>query len=89
MTVSLTLPPDVEKRIQSEAAQRSVPVEDYIVWLLSLPTPASDEQDRRKRALAGIDALAEIGTQEEQRETFEYLARVIDEDRLSDRRRFQ
>ena len=89
MTVSLTLPPDVEKRIQAEAAQRSVPVEDYIVWLLSSPPPTPDEQDRRKRALAGIDALAEMGTEQEQHETFEYLARVIDEDRLSDRKRFQ
>ena len=89
MTVSLTLPPDVEKRIQEGAAQHSVPVEDYIVWLLSSPGLTSDEKERRRRALAGIDALAEIGTEEEQRDTFEYLAKVIDEDRLSDRKRFK
>ena len=89
MTVSLTLPPEVEQRIQAEAAQRSVPVEDYIVWLLSSPVQSPDEQDRRKRALAGIDALTEMGTEEEQRETFAYLVRAVNEDRLSDRNRFQ
>jgi hypothetical protein len=49
------------------------------------------EEEVRQRnalALAALDAVREIGDEVEQRETLEYLIRVIDEDRLSDRPRF-
>jgi hypothetical protein len=46
------------------------------------------------RARAGeiarsLKALDEIGDEQEQRETLEFLIKAIDEDRLSDRRRFR
>jgi hypothetical protein len=44
---------------------------------------------RNARALAALDAIMEIGDDAEQRETLEYLMRVVDEDRLSDRPRFR
>ena len=34
------------------------------------------------------DSVEEIGDDDEQRETLDYLVRVVDEDRLSDRPRF-
>ena len=43
---------------------------------------------RRARALAALEAVSEMGSEEEQRETFEYLAHAIDENRISDRKRF-
>jgi hypothetical protein len=89
MTVSLTLPPDLEARIQSEAARRSVDVEQYLVWLVSSSLPADSDADIRKRALAAIDSLSLMGTETEQRDTFDYLSRAIDEDRLSDRKLFK
>jgi hypothetical protein len=43
---------------------------------------------RNARALAALDAIEQIGDDAEQRETLDYLMRVVDEDRLSDRPRF-
>ena len=45
-------------------------------------------RERNARALAALEAIEQIGDDAEQRETFEYLMRVVDEDRLSDRPRF-
>ena len=45
-------------------------------------------REENARALAALDAIAQIGDEAEQRETLEYLMRVVDEDRLSDRPRF-
>ena len=45
-------------------------------------------RERNGLALASLDAVEEIGDDDEQRETFDYLVRVVDEDRLSDRPRF-
>jgi hypothetical protein len=45
-------------------------------------------RERNARALAALDAIAQIGDDAEQRETLDYLMRVVDEDRLSDRPRF-
>ncbi len=88
MTLSVTLPPEVEARVQQEAARRSVPVEDYVVSVVTASVPVGGEAERRARTLGAIEAVAEMGSEEEQRETFEYLAQAIDEDRLSDRKLF-
>ncbi len=50
----------------------------------------TDEEIRRQNALAlvALDAIERIGDDVEQRETLDYLMRVVDEDRLSDRPRF-
>ncbi len=45
-------------------------------------------RERNARALAALDAVEGIGDDAEQRATLDYLMRVVDEDRLSDRRRF-
>jgi hypothetical protein len=45
-------------------------------------------RERNARALAALDAVEQIGDDAEQRETLDYLMRVVDEDRLSDRPRF-
>ena len=54
----------------------------------ALPLTADEIRERNERALAALDALAEIGDASEQRETLEYLIRVVDEDRMSERLRF-
>ena len=50
----------------------------------------TDHEIRRRnaRALATLDAVVGIGDDVEQRETLDYLIRVVDEDRMSDRPRF-
>ena len=45
-------------------------------------------RERNALALAALDAIEEIADDAEQRETLDYLRRVVDEDRLSDRPRF-
>jgi hypothetical protein len=45
-------------------------------------------RERNARALEALDAIDQIGDDAEQRETLDYLMRVVDEDRLSDRPRF-
>ena len=49
---------------------------------------ASEVRERNLVALAALDAVEQIGDDAEQRETLEYLMRVVDDDRLSDRPRF-
>ena len=45
-------------------------------------------RERNAKALEALDAIEEIGDEEEQRDTLSYLMRVVDEDRLSNRSRF-
>jgi hypothetical protein len=45
-------------------------------------------RERNELALAALEAILEIGDDDEQRETLDYLRRVVDEDRMSDRPRF-
>ncbi len=45
-------------------------------------------RQRNTIALAALEAIDEIGDDVEQRETLGYLMRVVDEDRMSDRARF-
>jgi len=48
----------------------------------------AEVRERNVLALAALDAINEIGDDDEQRETLEYLMRAVDEDRLSARPRF-
>jgi hypothetical protein len=45
-------------------------------------------REKNALALAALDAIEQIGSDAERRETLDYLMRVVDEDRLSDRPRF-
>jgi hypothetical protein len=80
MTVSVTLLPEVEARVNREAAKRSIPVEDYVASVVAAAVPAEGESDRRARAAAAIESLSDMGTGEKQRETFECLSKAIDEE---------
>jgi hypothetical protein len=53
--------------------------------------PLSEEEIRRRneQAIRALDALDDMGDEDEQRETLEFLIKAIDEDRLSNRRRFR
>jgi hypothetical protein len=54
----------------------------------ALPLTPEEMSQRIALALQALDSLDEMGDEGEQRETLAYLARVVDEDRLSDRPRF-
>ena len=55
-------------------------------WAVRLTV--DEVRERNALALAALDAVEEIGDDAEQCETLDYLVRVVDEDRLSDRPRF-
>lgn len=54
----------------------------------ALPLTPEETAHRVSLALQALDSLDEMGDEEEHRETLSYLARVVDEDRMSDRPRF-
>jgi hypothetical protein len=51
----------------------------------ALPLTPEELAQRVALAFEALDSLDEMGDEEEQRETLAYLARAVDEDRLSDR----
>lgn len=54
----------------------------------ALPLTPEEIAQRTALALQALESLEDMGGEDEQRETFAYLARVVNEDRLSDRPRF-
>ena len=55
----------------------------------ALPMTEEEIRQRNEDAIRALDSLDEIGDAEEQRATFERLAAGIDEEPLSDRKRFR
>jgi predicted DNA-binding protein len=82
MTLTLQLSPELEERLTAEAERQGSAPETYTLRLLEESLPP---RDRAKELEALREAWKAEGDLEEQRETFEYLVRVLDEDRLSDR----
>jgi len=82
MTLTIDVPPEVQKQLNDAAALRGVPVEQATVDFLR------GALDRAARAAARLQSWVDEGDAEEQSETFEYLARVLDEDRPSYRKLF-
>jgi hypothetical protein len=55
----------------------------------ALPMTAEEIRIRNAEAIRALDSLDEIGDEDEQRATFDALAVAIDEEPLSDRKRFR
>ena len=93
MTIVLNLPPEKEAELQARAAARGQGIEDYVLAAV-LPAPEQKfvpPPYDKAAAIALLDAFVtsdEYGTAEEQRETFAYLERVVDEDRPGQRSAF-
>lgn len=49
---------------------------------------AQIQRERREKSIALVQSWIDEGDEEEQSETWEYLVRVLDEDRTSDRKLF-
>ena len=88
MTITLNLPVQVEARVQAEAARQQKTPAAFVAELVSQALPEDEAAVRRERALALLRSVADIGDEAEQQETFTALQTAIDEDRLSDRKRF-
>lgn len=84
MTLTLDIPPALEQRLNRAAERLGLPAEEYTLELLNRHLPSEDRQGR----LIGLlqTWIDDDEDAEEQRETGEYLIRVLDEDRLSNRK---
>ncbi len=85
MTLTLHLPPEMEQRLAQEAKRQSLPLDACTLQLLDKHLPPID---RRTELVTLLQSWIDEGDPEEQQETGEYLVRVLDEDRLSERKLF-
>jgi hypothetical protein len=85
MTLTLHLPPELEQRLIQEAKRQGLPLDVFTLELLATHLPPKDQ---RLDLVTLLQAWITEGDSEEQRETGEYLVRVLDEDRLADRKLF-
>ena len=85
MTVQVNLTPELEERLRHEAERNGVPEAECIVRILDAHLPSAS---RRAQAVALLQTWIDGKDADDQRETGDYLVRVLDEDRLSDRKLF-
>lgn len=85
MTVKVDLTGELEERLHCEAERRGVPEAECIVRILDAHLPSAS---RRAQAVALLQSWIDGKDADDQRETGDYLVRVLDEDRLSDRKLF-
>jgi hypothetical protein len=85
MTVTLHLPPDLDQRLIQEAKRQRLPLDAYTLKLLDTDLPPKDQ---RLELVTLLDTWIAEGDSEEQQDVGEYLACVLDEDRLADRKLF-
>ena len=81
MTLTLHLPPELEQRLKQEAKRQGLSLDAYTLQLLAQALPPKDQQTE---LVTLLQSWIDEGDPEEQRETWEYLIRALDEDRLSD-----
>ena len=84
MTLTLDLTADLEQRLIDEASRHGIPPDKFVVQVLQQHLPMND---RREQFAALLQSWLEED-QEEQKDTFEYLVRSLDEDRPSQRKLF-
>lgn len=87
VTLTLDLPPEIEQALRDRAAREGKTVDQLVTELLEAHLEKL-EQERREKAIAMVQSFIDEGDGEEQRETWEYLVRVLDEDRTSYRKLF-
>jgi hypothetical protein len=85
--ITLTLDSDLEQRLLREASCQGLSPQEYALQALKEHISEIDSE-RRQKAIALTQSWIDEGDEEEQRETWEYLVRVLDEDRTSDRKLF-
>jgi predicted transcriptional regulator len=86
-TITLTLDSELERRLLQEASRHGLSPEQYAVQALE-EYILRTARERREKAIALVQSWIDEGDEEEQKETWEYLVRVLDEDRTSVRKLF-
>ena len=85
MTLTLKLPPELERRLAREARRKGMPLDQYTLHLLNEHVPAGD---RAAEAVRLLQSWIDEGDAAEQKATGDYLVQALDEDRPSDRKLF-
>ncbi|PSB01574.1 hypothetical protein [Merismopedia glauca] len=85
MTLTLNLSPELERDLLREANRHGVSLE---VLALQLLTDSISLKQKQTEAVNLLQSWIDDEDDEEQQETGKYLLRVLDEDRLSDRKLF-
>jgi hypothetical protein len=85
MTLTPSLPRDLEQRLTQEATRLGVDPAEYALHVLDQHVPS---HDRSAALVALLQSWIEEGDAEEQQQTGNELIRALDEDRLSDRKLF-
>jgi hypothetical protein len=85
MTITITISPELERRLAEAAGRQGIPVEQLAVEVLEQHLPS---RDRRADVVSLLQSWIDEGDAAEEKETGDYLLRVLDEDRLSDRKLF-
>jgi len=85
LTLVLNLTPEVEQSLAAAAQSQGLAPADYALQVLKQDLM---EQQRRQRAASLLQSWIDHGDPAEQKTTYEYLTRVLDEDRPSDRKLF-
>ena len=87
MTITLDLTEDEELRLRREAAKKGLPPDELVSQAIKTMIPsASDDIQARLARLDSI--LLDPDDEEDQKETWEFLKKALDEDRLSYRKFF-
>jgi hypothetical protein len=85
MTLTLNVPPEIERQLDRKAREQGLSIEAYALQLLSESITVREKSTKLVNLLQSW--IDENDTQEQQ-ETGEYLIQSLDEDRLSDRKLF-
>lgn len=85
MTLTLHLTQELEKRLTQEAKRQGLSIDEYTVQLLDKHLPP---RGSREKLVTLLQSWIDEDDAGEQQETGEYLIRVLDEDRLSNRKLF-
>jgi hypothetical protein len=72
---------------KSQAASPPMPRRSVDERGRAIPMTEGEIRQRAEEAIRALDALDEMGSEEEQRETLDTLMRLLDEDRMSYRKR--
>ena len=85
MTLTLSIPPEIEQYLDLKAREQGLSTEAYALKLLS---ESISVQEKSTKLVNLLQSWIDEDDVQEQQETGEYLIQALDEDRLSDRKLF-
>ena len=80
MTLTLSLPPELEQYLIQEAQQQGLSVETYTVQLIQ---KSILQKEKQLKIVNVLQSWIDESDEQEQQETGEYLINALDENRLS------